>query len=69
MRSPLVAESRCASAHHLHGLRQDDPVEADEVLVAEGVHGVHLPDEVVQAVRLQHAGLQTLHRHGQLPDQ
>jgi len=55
----------CVS-YHLHGLCEDDAVQPDEVLVAQRVHGVHLSDEIVQTVRVQHAGLQTLHRHGQL---
>lgn len=55
--------------YHLHGLREDDAVQADEVLVAQRVHGVHLSDEVVQTVRVQHAGFQTLHGHRQLGTQ
>lgn len=42
-------ENECVF-YHLHGLREDDAVQADEVLVAQGVHGVHLSDEIVQAV-------------------
>lgn len=38
--------------YHLHGVSEDDSVEADEVLVVERVHGVDLADEVVQSVRL-----------------
>lgn len=53
--------------YHLHGVREDDSVETDEVLVVERVHGVDLADEVVQSVRLvQDVRLQTLHRHVQL---
>lgn len=36
--------------YHLHGLCEDDAVQANEVLVAQGVHGVHLSDEIVQTV-------------------
>lgn len=52
--------------YHLHGLCEDDAVQADQVLVAQRMHGVHLSDEIVQTFRVQHACLQTLHRHWQL---
>lgn len=45
-------------------------MQANQVLVAQRMHGVHLSDEIIQAVRVQHVSLQTLHRHGQLePEQ
>jgi len=38
--------------HHLHGVGEHHAVEADEVLVVQRVHGVHLADEVIQHLRL-----------------
>lgn len=49
--------------HHLHGLCEDDAVQTDQVLVVQRMHSVHLSDEIVQTVRVQHVSLQTLHRH------
>lgn len=50
--------------YHLHWVCEHHTVEADEVLVVQGVHGVDLTDEVLQSVGLtQHIGFQTLHRH------
>lgn len=50
--------------YHLHWVCEHHTVEADEVLVVQGVHGVDLTDEVLQSVGLtQHISLQTLHRH------
>lgn len=55
------------SPYHFHGVREDDAVEPDQVLVVQRVHGVHLSDEVVQGVWLvQHVRFQTLHGHVEL---
>lgn len=53
--------------HHLHGVGEHHAIEADEVPVVQGVHGIHLPDEVVQCLWLaQHIRLEALHCHVQL---
>lgn len=49
--------------YHLHGLREDNAVQADQVLVVQRMHGVHLSDEIIQTIRVQHISLQTLHCH------
>lgn len=36
--------------YHLHWLCEDDAVQADEVLVTQRMHGVHLSDEIIQTV-------------------
>lgn len=42
-------------------------IEANEVLVVQGVHGVDLTDEILQGVRLtEYIRLQTLHSYVQL---
>lgn len=60
-----ILSSECVS-YHLHGLCEDDAIQADEVLVAQWMHGVHLSDEIIQTVWVQHACLQALHSHWQL---
>lgn len=61
--SPCVRAVVCVH-YHLHWVCEHHTVEANEVLVVQGVHGVDLTDEVLQSVGLtQHIGLQTLHRH------
>lgn len=56
--------------YHLHWVCEHHTVEADEVLVVQGVHGVDLADEILQSIRLaQHICLQALHRHVQLAGQ
>lgn len=53
--------------YHLHWVCEHHTVEADEVLVVQGVHGVDLADEVLQSVGLvEHVCLQTLHSYVQL---
>lgn len=53
--------------YHLHWVCEHHTVEANEVLVVQGVHGVDLTDEVLQSVGLaEHVRLQTLHSHVQL---
>lgn len=55
------------STHHLHGVGEHHAIQADEVPMVQGVHGIHLPDEVVQCLRLaQHICLEALHCHIQL---
>ena len=56
--------------YHLHWVCEHHTVEANEVLVVQGVHGVDLTDEVLQSVGLaEHICLQTLHSYVQLEKQ
>lgn len=43
--------------YHLHRLREDDAVQTDQVLVVQRMHSVHLSDEIIQTVRVQHVSL------------
>lgn len=53
--------------YHLHWVCEHHTVEANEVLVVQGVHGVDLTDEVLQSIRLaEHICLQTLHSYVKL---
>lgn len=62
-----VAEPPKCVHYHLHGVCEHHTVEADQVLVVQGVHGVDLADEVLQSVGLaQHVRLQTLDSHVEL---
>ena len=55
--------------YHLHWVCEHHTVEADEVLVVQGVHGVDLTDEIFQSVRLvEHICLQTLHSYVHLKE-
>lgn len=50
--------------YHLHWVCEHHTVEANEVLVVQGVHGVNLTDEILQSFRLaEHICLQTLHSY------
>lgn len=62
-----VAELPECVHYHLHWVCEHHTVEADQVLVVQGVHGVDLTDEVLQSVGLaENVRLQTLHSHIQL---
>lgn len=53
--------------YHLHWVCEHHTIEANEVLVVQGVHGVDFTDEVLQSVRLtENICLQTLHSNIQL---
>lgn len=62
-----VAELSECVHYHLHGVCEHHTVEADQVLVVQGVHGVDLTDEVLQSVGLaENICLQTLYSHVEL---
>lgn len=53
--------------YHLHWVCEHHTIEANEVLVVQGVHGVDFTDEVLQSVWLtENICLQTLHSNIQL---
>lgn len=63
---PCVCAFLCVH-YHLHWVCEHHTIEANEVLVVQGVHGVDLTDEVLQSVGLtEHICLQTLHSYVQL---
>lgn len=63
---PCVCAFLCVH-YHLHWVCEHHTVEANEVLVVQGVHGVDLTNEVLQSVGLtEHIRLQTLHSYVQL---
>lgn len=52
--------------YHLHRLCEDDAIQADEVLVAQWMHGIHLSDEIIQTVWVQYIWFQAFYCHWQL---
>lgn len=63
---PCVRAFLCVH-YHLHWVCEHHTVEANEVLMVQGVHGVDLTDEIFQSVGLaEHVSLETLHSYVQL---
>lgn len=63
----IILRTAILHPYHLHGVRKDDAIQANEIMVIQGVHGIHFPYEVIEAVTLlQQISLEALHGHIQL---